>query len=620
MNPTAGHAQSIYDVHVSPGKDHIPVKTIVDLPMNPPNKKIEISSRTGNPKRRKAVRACTNCQRTHLTCDDNRPCERCIKRGCEDTCQDGIRKKNRQSAGSMTGGKDNGSIARHMLKNSLSSSDPGRPGIPGESIESMLFPAIPGNEAVYNGYGFEQQPPQNIPSAEANNLPTNSLGERKGDGFAPGTVENFGGNPELASPNSGNFPPNLSPHYHHSTEIHISPHDTHPIQIQKPYSSSQSYYDSFCSFTHGSAPYPQSSHYPSGSAPLPIHLNVADKLSAANGGNLEYDFEKQELISADTHHSLTGSILSDVMRERASRELENDISRGSYHAFVKSESVAGSHNSDDAANHMSDGDRNAGSHEYPGSVNRTDISLHGTNQENYNHVEPRESPAGNEEPLEKTDTIFGWLNPPPNPLTVAHNEHSSHISYGYTQPNPSEVYRLVTEPYLYRQKLHELNKFLHGRLDPEQYAQINAIVRNMKTSYQYVHKSLSRDDELFIEQCFQRSLLEEEKQFALMSVPCLVWRWTGQIAAVSPRFSKLVDIPVVKLKNQMVFPLMDNLSIVQYFQSIRPLTQAGAIPDFKFDCTLIDASGNHIKCEAEVTIRRDLFNVPLTILGKFWVK
>ncbi|KAK4185556.1 putative transcription factor [Podospora australis] len=45
------------------------------------------------PRRKKARRACYACQRAHLTCGDERPCQRCIKRGLMDTCQDGVRKK-----------------------------------------------------------------------------------------------------------------------------------------------------------------------------------------------------------------------------------------------------------------------------------------------------------------------------------------------------------------------------------------------------------------------------------------------------------------------------------------------------------------------------------------------
>ncbi|CDS04158.1 hypothetical protein LRAMOSA07113 [Lichtheimia ramosa] len=48
---------------------------------------------TTKPRRKKATRACSHCQKAHLTCDDSRPCQRCIKRGLESTCTDGTRKR-----------------------------------------------------------------------------------------------------------------------------------------------------------------------------------------------------------------------------------------------------------------------------------------------------------------------------------------------------------------------------------------------------------------------------------------------------------------------------------------------------------------------------------------------
>lgn len=45
------------------------------------------------PRRKKARRACLACQRAHLTCGDERPCQRCVKRGLQDSCMDGVRKK-----------------------------------------------------------------------------------------------------------------------------------------------------------------------------------------------------------------------------------------------------------------------------------------------------------------------------------------------------------------------------------------------------------------------------------------------------------------------------------------------------------------------------------------------
>ncbi|KAF9558047.1 Transcriptional regulator of nonfermentable carbon utilization, partial [Mortierella alpina] len=44
-------------------------------------------------RRKKASRACFHCQKAHLTCDDTRPCQRCVKRDLAGSCTDGVRKK-----------------------------------------------------------------------------------------------------------------------------------------------------------------------------------------------------------------------------------------------------------------------------------------------------------------------------------------------------------------------------------------------------------------------------------------------------------------------------------------------------------------------------------------------
>ncbi|CZS92395.1 uncharacterized protein RAG0_02831 [Rhynchosporium agropyri] len=45
------------------------------------------------PRRRNARKACSACRTAHLTCDDGRPCLRCIKRGRADNCHEDVSKK-----------------------------------------------------------------------------------------------------------------------------------------------------------------------------------------------------------------------------------------------------------------------------------------------------------------------------------------------------------------------------------------------------------------------------------------------------------------------------------------------------------------------------------------------
>ncbi|CAO3615417.1 unnamed protein product [Cunninghamella echinulata] len=59
--------------------------------MNSENK--QKSNQKPTVRKKKATRACVHCQKAHLTCDNARPCQRCIKRGLSSTCTNGVRKK-----------------------------------------------------------------------------------------------------------------------------------------------------------------------------------------------------------------------------------------------------------------------------------------------------------------------------------------------------------------------------------------------------------------------------------------------------------------------------------------------------------------------------------------------
>lgn len=58
------------------------------------------NSSNANSRKKKASRACFHCQKAHLTCDDSRPCQRCVKRDLASTCADGVRKKAKYLQGS----------------------------------------------------------------------------------------------------------------------------------------------------------------------------------------------------------------------------------------------------------------------------------------------------------------------------------------------------------------------------------------------------------------------------------------------------------------------------------------------------------------------------------------
>ncbi|KAG0072857.1 hypothetical protein BGZ89_002444 [Linnemannia elongata] len=61
----------------------------------------EAKKKRGGPKRRKVTHACVYCRRSHMTCDDGRPCQRCIKRNIGHMCHDEPKPSASGTAGSQ---------------------------------------------------------------------------------------------------------------------------------------------------------------------------------------------------------------------------------------------------------------------------------------------------------------------------------------------------------------------------------------------------------------------------------------------------------------------------------------------------------------------------------------
>ncbi|KAI9473954.1 MAG: hypothetical protein EXX96DRAFT_579988 [Benjaminiella poitrasii] len=69
-----------------------PTEENTNNPTQDPKKK-----RTG-PKRRKVTHACVYCRRSHMTCDEGRPCQRCIKRSIGHLCHDEVKTPNNNNS------------------------------------------------------------------------------------------------------------------------------------------------------------------------------------------------------------------------------------------------------------------------------------------------------------------------------------------------------------------------------------------------------------------------------------------------------------------------------------------------------------------------------------------
>ena len=107
------------------------------------------------------------------------------------------------------------------------------------------------------------------------------------------------------------------------------------------------------------------------------------------------------------------------------------------------------------------------------------------------------------------------------------------------QRNPSSIYESVKEPHAYTGAFHILTAFIQRRFSPQKTLRIAKALASIRPSFIATTKTLNRDDLIFMEKCFQRTLWEYEDFINACGTPTIVCRRTGEIAAVGKEFSIL---------------------------------------------------------------------------------
>jgi len=105
--------------------------------------------------------------------------------------------------------------------------------------------------------------------------------------------------------------------------------------------------------------------------------------------------------------------------------------------------------------------------------------------------------------------------------------------------DPSHIYSSVKAPYSYTTGFHSLIAFIQARFPPPKTLRIAKAIASIRPSFIACTKELNRDDLIFMEKCFQRTLLQYDVFVSAYGSPTLICRRTGEIAAVSKEFSLL---------------------------------------------------------------------------------
>ena len=105
--------------------------------------------------------------------------------------------------------------------------------------------------------------------------------------------------------------------------------------------------------------------------------------------------------------------------------------------------------------------------------------------------------------------------------------------------NPSTVYEDVKNPYSYTAAFHSLTALIQRRFSPHKTAHIAKALAAIRPSFISCTMKLNKEDLVFMEKCLQRTLWEYEDYISATATPTIICRRTGEVVAVGKEFSIL---------------------------------------------------------------------------------
>ncbi|KAL7281705.1 hypothetical protein ACG7TL_005023 [Trametes sanguinea] len=200
-------------------------------------------------------------------------------------------------------------------------------------------------------------------------------------------------------------------------------------------------------------------------------------------------------------------------------------------------------------------------------------------------------------------------------------------------PNGAEgavqsVYKSVTKGYDYTQGYHFLMKHISRRFEKNDILRIVRALAIVRPSFIALQMPMSEEDEVFVEKCFQRSLIELDKLVSFSGTPTVAWRRTGEICLVGPEFCMLTGWEKEELVGRRKYiyeatdasapaQLFENQSVVEYWENFANHAFENTTQSVYSHCVLLKPSGAPVPCTFCFSIRRDIMDLPSLVIGQW---
>ncbi|KAK6200100.1 zinc finger transcription factor [Scheffersomyces amazonensis] len=571
--------------------------------------------------RKPASRACVFCHRKHLQCSNERPCKNCVKRKIGHECQDVLRKrakymhinsKSRDIEDDTSNNENdflssngpNSTVNTPLNVNNISMNSH-------DQIENKYEPPLPIIEGTsINNTNFEPI----VPRISKTNSNTNTMLNTTNDVLNRLLLE------QNLSTNTSNIISPTDLNHNESTIQQSISNNSSNINFSSNYLNQE--YLMLGDIILQSKP----------SSPSPSNTSVS-----------EYNNPSNELNSPATFLSPANNLIQQnkkVQDHQSKRKLLKD-SRPFIALGFSNSALSDPKNDSSIA----------------------DFLDHSTT----NNAQSNNNDTGNATVASTANNSSTNLQSSSNPFlpklgisSGATTEYISPLVTHHLYQTVQDIYTNNIISYEYPHSYHSLTYFLKKRfsgnnLSPEEkQAKRNNLLIILKLIASYrptfisAHKSLLKPYDLqFLEMCFQRSLIDYEKLSHLNSSPTIIWRRTGEVVSITDDLLSLLGYNLADIlsKRTFIMELMfDDESIINYFKLFKSIAIGNLNSSIFTKCKLTknlnkiletssttppltshgipgnsdgDESNLYIEFCSVWTVKRDLFDLPMLIIGQF---
>ncbi|GMM28024.1 Rds2 protein [Martiniozyma asiatica (nom. inval.)] len=178
----------------------------------------------------------------------------------------------------------------------------------------------------------------------------------------------------------------------------------------------------------------------------------------------------------------------------------------------------------------------------------------------------------------------------------------------------------LLKPYNYAKGYQRLQAYMDTHMAPSSRSRILKPLSTFRPGFRAIAKTLKDLDLILVEENFERMLLDYDRVFTSMAIPACLWRRTGEIYRGNKEFASLVEVNIDDLKNGKltIYELMTEESSVNFWEKYGAIAFDKTQKAVLTSCNLRTKDGRRKKnCCFSFTIRRDRYNIPSAIVGNF---